>query len=512
MRDGRIPSYDFASIDNLSFADETVWATATAAFKPEGKVIGRWMIGEATNIPAPDACYDYVLSAHQLEHCANPLKALAEFMRVMKPGGDLVLVLPNPEHTFDHRRPYTTLEHLKADFLRDVGEDDLTHFGEIMHLHDLEMDRAAPQTVEGFALRSLQNASNRCLHHHVFSEDLAIAMLHEAGFHVERQSSEGEDMIFRAYKPVKVVAVTPEKKIERRRLGTAVFSTWSSGNRLQEYVKYYLERLLEHFERVDVVSNEREIVPADHLWLAQRGIRLMLVPNNGRDFGMWYQWMMREGAESVISMDRLALVNDSCICFGSLDRAFEWGNASGLDIWGLGDSNVDNHHIQSYFLVLSKRFLPSVYEHFLKTGIVEGHAIIQQYECGLSQWAVATGHTIGSLAATAGGRDQSWSGIFTAIIEAGAPVIKRTPLWADMRGPLRTTHPMGALYWRDRIHAVCTPDVLEWFKIPFPRDPNHTFRGREPLQNVRRLNSPPPPAPRTLMIGKHRYRMANQAK
>ena len=51
-----------------------------------------------------------------------------------------MLILPNKKSTFDHRRPYTTFEHLIKDYKNNVSEDDLTHYDEIILLHDIEMD------------------------------------------------------------------------------------------------------------------------------------------------------------------------------------------------------------------------------------------------------------------------------------------------------------------------------------------------------------------------------------
>jgi hypothetical protein len=64
-----------------------------------------------------------VLSSHCLEHVANPILALREWLRVMTPDGTLVLVLPHKEGTFDHQRPTTTLGHMIDDYER---EDDMT--------------------------------------------------------------------------------------------------------------------------------------------------------------------------------------------------------------------------------------------------------------------------------------------------------------------------------------------------------------------------------------------------
>ena len=516
-RGGRIPVYPNApALDNATFSRDTVWASGDETYSPEGKPLGKWYAAEMTALTfAEDASYDRILSAHALEHCANPLKALREWFRVLKPGGDLVLVLPNPQHTFDHRRPITTLGHLRDDLYSNVGEDDLTHFGEIMHLHDLKMDPGAPQDVAGFARRSLENQKNRCLHQHVFDGDLAIAALNDAGFQVERSSANEPDMVFRAYRPLERIVSPLQDTPALPKSGTAVFSTWSSGHALQEYVKFYLTQLLPHFERVDVVTNERRIVPEDIAWLKERGIRIMFVPNGGRDFGMWWRWMMREGRERIEDMARLALVNDSCICVGSLDKFFRWAVYSGLDVYGPAGCMHDEetfHHIQSYFVMFSHRVLPLIFDHFEATGMPSGHDAVNKYEVVLANIARRKGFRTGAMWQTTSHKDMSWQTIFYNVLKvAGIPIIKRTLLWRHHQQPERPEYPCGCYSWRDFVLEHADPEVAKWLAAPWPMDPKHTFRGRE-SEPVRKLNEPPPPAPKTLLIGGKPYRMATGAK
>lgn len=131
-----------------------------------------------------DYSYDFLLSSNCLEHVANPLKALFEWHRVLRPGGYLILVLPRKDGTFDHRRSVTTFEHIFSDFKKGVGEDDMTHLEEILQLHDLSLDPPAG-TLEQFRARSLKNGENRTLHHHVFDLSVVDLMLKFTGFHLE---------------------------------------------------------------------------------------------------------------------------------------------------------------------------------------------------------------------------------------------------------------------------------------------------------------------------------------
>jgi SAM-dependent methyltransferase len=188
-RGGVLPVYPLvASLDNSNFANQTIWEGTieegqTFRFDP-AKPAGRAYICEATDLhPVASGSYDLVLSSHTLEHVANPLRALREWMRVLRSGGALVLVLPQREATFDHRRPVTTFEHLLADERADRGENDLTHLPEILELHDLERDPSAG-TREQFEERSRRVLEFRALHHHVFDADLVTRMLTHVGFNI----------------------------------------------------------------------------------------------------------------------------------------------------------------------------------------------------------------------------------------------------------------------------------------------------------------------------------------
>jgi predicted SAM-dependent methyltransferase len=63
----------------------------------------------------PDRSYDFVISNHFLEHCQDPVGALASHVRVLKPGGVLYCAVPDCRRTFDSVRERTTFEHVWLD-------------------------------------------------------------------------------------------------------------------------------------------------------------------------------------------------------------------------------------------------------------------------------------------------------------------------------------------------------------------------------------------------------------
>lgn len=175
-----IPIYHkIKSIDGANFSNETVWTgnvKTENGFYMNGKLIcnggGHLYISDATDLEmVPDNMYDFILSSNNIEHIANPMKAIEKWLLKLKSNGVILIVAPRKESNFDHLRNVTSYLHILDDYKKNIGEDDLTHLDEILLLHDLSMDIPAG-TPEQFKERSLKNFENRCLHQHIFDLDL----------------------------------------------------------------------------------------------------------------------------------------------------------------------------------------------------------------------------------------------------------------------------------------------------------------------------------------------------
>lgn len=89
-------------------------------------------VADMRSLPFPDGRFDSVLAVHSIEHVPDPDRALAEAVRVLRPGGVAVLVTPNrltfarPDEIID---PYHHVE-LDAGQLRALCE---------AHLEELEL-------------------------------------------------------------------------------------------------------------------------------------------------------------------------------------------------------------------------------------------------------------------------------------------------------------------------------------------------------------------------------------
>lgn len=179
-----LPLYNILkSIDNCNFSSQTIW-TQSADRQKSGPCPQKQFVAEASDLSmVPNRAYDFVLASHVLEHIANPLRAMQEWKRVLIPGGTLLVVLPDKRGTFDHRRAFTSFNHIEADFQADTTENDLTHLNEVLELHDLDLDPPAGSRRQ-FQERCLQNYSIRAMHHHVFSPEMLVLMFNRVQMHV----------------------------------------------------------------------------------------------------------------------------------------------------------------------------------------------------------------------------------------------------------------------------------------------------------------------------------------
>lgn len=59
-----------------------------------------------------DDVWDYVLSSHVLEHFFDPIKAIEEWFRVIRPGGYIFMIVPNSRALPGEDRPCTVVQEL----------------------------------------------------------------------------------------------------------------------------------------------------------------------------------------------------------------------------------------------------------------------------------------------------------------------------------------------------------------------------------------------------------------
>lgn len=58
------------------------------------------MLGRGQRLPFADDSFDLVLSEYVFEHLADPAVVLAEIDRVVRPGSEIIILVPNPAHYY----------------------------------------------------------------------------------------------------------------------------------------------------------------------------------------------------------------------------------------------------------------------------------------------------------------------------------------------------------------------------------------------------------------------------
>lgn len=73
------------------------------------------VVAEGDLLPFRDSSLDYVLSSHVLEHVWDPIGALKDWVRILKPAGVIFAIIPHRDRAgLDAGRPRTPLEELIA--------------------------------------------------------------------------------------------------------------------------------------------------------------------------------------------------------------------------------------------------------------------------------------------------------------------------------------------------------------------------------------------------------------
>ncbi|HSI62870.1 MAG TPA: methyltransferase domain-containing protein, partial [Candidatus Saccharimonadia bacterium] len=125
----------------------------------------------------PDESQDFVIANHMLEHCVNPLRALQNFLRVLRPMGRMFISLPDKRFTFDYKRGITPWPHILEDFQNGREFEDRSVYEEFRDLVDPKFDVEAAMM------------DHRDIHHHTWTQgeilELIVELRRTLGWHVE---------------------------------------------------------------------------------------------------------------------------------------------------------------------------------------------------------------------------------------------------------------------------------------------------------------------------------------
>jgi SAM-dependent methyltransferase len=75
-----------------------------------------------------DNAFDFLVSSHVLEHTCNPPRQIEEWLRVVRPGGIVYMIVPDKRFCFDRRREVTSLDHFVDEFESDAALITVDHY------------------------------------------------------------------------------------------------------------------------------------------------------------------------------------------------------------------------------------------------------------------------------------------------------------------------------------------------------------------------------------------------
>lgn len=211
-----------------------------------------------------------------------------------------------------------------------------------------------------------------------------------------------------------------------------LFASYYTSSEIPYYVKVYLIQLRRNFSKTILISS-KELTKEDSEFLKSENIEFQLEKNEGFDFGLWYKAFQ---TINISEYDQIALVNDSCVLFRSLDPFMAWCSKDTADVKGMTISEAITPHIQSYFMILNKKAIALAASYFkqhkLKTDISE---VIQTYELGLNKYFTDNGLKLSSFV-----DNDDYQGEFSPYykcvdyhLQKGIPVIKTKILFSSYR-------------------------------------------------------------------------------
>ena len=123
----------------------------------------------------PDDSQDFVVASHVLEHLPDPVGALRTWVRVVRPGGVVLLAMPDRRHGIDARRSPVSVEHLLADHADGGAGSRSAHYREWAELVDLPLGFVAAE--DGAAHAAHLERGEYAIHFHCWTMTELLAQL-----------------------------------------------------------------------------------------------------------------------------------------------------------------------------------------------------------------------------------------------------------------------------------------------------------------------------------------------
>ena len=148
----------------MTYVDRTDQATLQRAYpKLAEHIVPVDILDDAQTLGAVEpGRFDFLIAAHVIEHMRDPIGALVNWLRAIRDGGLLYLIVPDKRRTFDRERVRTTLEHMVLDYQQPSRERDFEHYLDYaVFVHKAMIDQAIGEATR---LRD----TDFSIHFHVF--------------------------------------------------------------------------------------------------------------------------------------------------------------------------------------------------------------------------------------------------------------------------------------------------------------------------------------------------------
>jgi len=97
---------------NVDYTDDMETVFKKEEFRLCGEKMPVDVVAEGDDLPFKDEEFDFVISSHVIEHFFDPIKAIKEWLRVIKPGGYIFTICPKQDADSLETRPRTKLSEL----------------------------------------------------------------------------------------------------------------------------------------------------------------------------------------------------------------------------------------------------------------------------------------------------------------------------------------------------------------------------------------------------------------
>ena len=105
-------SFNLPNCKNIDYSDNMHTIFKIEEEKMCGEKMPVDIVAEGDDLPLEDNSVDYCISSHVLEHFPDPILALKEWLRVVRPGGYVFSIVPKQNALPTETRPCTQLQEL----------------------------------------------------------------------------------------------------------------------------------------------------------------------------------------------------------------------------------------------------------------------------------------------------------------------------------------------------------------------------------------------------------------